>query len=116
MLNGTNAFADIKIGQTGTVLEYPAYVVPLEDGRETLAIMDSQDAEIKTLWEAIGKKDIQIDKLLELAETTNTKRVKAEENLKREKKRKWGLGAFGGVAHNGEAVIGVGLVYTLFKF
>lgn len=116
LMSGTSDSANITIGQFGTTLTEPAYIVPLQDGRDTLALIESQSAEIGTLWDAIGKKDTQIDKLIELAETTNNKRLIAEDNLKREKKKRWGLGVFGGVGHRGEAVIGVGISYSIIKF
>lgn len=115
-MSGTSDSANITIGQFGTTLTEPAYIVPLKDGRDTLALIESQSAEIETLWDAISKKDIQIDKLVDLAETTNSKRLIAEEKLQREKKKRWGLGVFGGVGHRGEAVIGVGVTYNLIKF
>lgn len=116
LMSGTSDSANITIGQFGTTLTEPAYIVPLKDGRDTLALIESQSAEIETLWDAISKKDIQIDKLVDLAETTNSKRLIAEEKLQREKKKRWGLGVFGGVGHRGEAVIGVGVTYNLIKF
>ena len=104
------------MGQSGQVLSETAYIVPIEDGRDTLALIDTQDAEIKTLWEAISKKDTQIDKLIEVAETTNTKRLKAEADYKAEKRKHWGIGVFGGVNYTGEAVVGFGITYNFMRF
>lgn len=111
--SGTNAYANIVMGK---VNNEAVYIVPLQDGRDTLALIDSQTAEITTLWEAIAKKDTQIDKLIEVAETTNTKRLKAEADYKREKKKHWGIGVFGGVNYTGEAVVGFGITYNFMRF
>ena len=67
-MNGTNAYANIALKPAGTVLSESAYVVPIEDGRDTLKLIDTQDAEIKELWQAINKKDEQIDRLVIVSE------------------------------------------------
>ncbi|NCU30126.1 hypothetical protein EOM60_06035 [Candidatus Saccharibacteria bacterium] len=88
----------------------------IEDGRDLLELIDTQIAEIKTLWEAINRKDEQIDRLVILAEEIGNKNAQLNIKLEKEKAKRWGIGVFAGVSHQGEAVVGIGVTYSLFKF
>lgn len=116
---GTTAWANIDVSKENKEI----LLVPIQDGKDTLAIIESQDIEIQLLWDSIKKKDVQIDRLAELVMTTNQSRILAEEKqleaeskLKKEKSKRWGIGIFGGVNYYGEAVVGIGLSYNLIKF
>ena len=115
-MNGTSACANIAQKPAGTVLSESAYVVPIKDGRDTIKLIDTQDTEIKTLWQAINKKDEQIDKLITVSEELVNKAYQLESKLVKEKAKRWGVGFFAGMSHNGEAVIGVGVTFDLIRF
>ena len=86
------------------------------DGRDILELIDTQDAEIKELWSAINKKDEQIDRLVAVSEELVNKTYQLESKLVKEKAKRWGVGIFAGMSHNGEAVIGVGVTFDLIRF
>jgi len=88
----------------------------IADGRDLLGLIDTQDAEIKTLWQAINKKDEQIDKLIKVSEELVNKTYQLETKLVKEKAKRWGVGFFAGMSQHGEAVIGIGVTYTFFRF
>ena len=88
----------------------------IADGRDILELIDTQDAEIKTLWQSINKKDEQIDKLIKASEELVNKTYQLESKLVKEKAKRWGVGIFAGMSHNGEAVIGVGVTFDLIRF
>lgn len=81
-----------------------------------LELIDTQSAEIKELWQAINKKDEQIDKLIKVSEELVNKTYQLETKLAKEKAQRWGVGFFAGMSHNGEAVIGVGVTFDLIRF
>ena len=81
-----------------------------------LELIDTQDAEIKTLWQAINKKDEQIDKLIKVSEELVNKTYQLESKLVKEKAKRFGIGVFAGMSQHGEAVIGVGITFDLFRF
>lgn len=109
-------------------------MVPIQDGRDTLELIDTQSAEVKALQGIVASKDIQIDKLILAVQDLNKNRLqeRAEwqtqvknmsdknyelnNDLTREKNKRWGIGIFGGVAHTGEGVIGIGITYSIIKF
>lgn len=111
-----------------------SYVVPLQDGRDTLELIDTQFAEVEALRGIVASKDIQIDKLIlavqdlnknrlqERAEwqdqvkIINDKNYELNNDLTTEKHKRWGIGIFGGMAHTGESVIGIGITYSIIKF
>ena len=97
-------------------LQNNQYVMSVEDGRDILELIDTQDAEIKTLWQSINKKDEQIDKLITVSEELVNKTYQLESKLVKEKAKRWGVGIFAGMSHNGEAVIGVGVTFDLIRF
>lgn len=116
---GTTAWANIGVSKDNKEV----LLVPIQDGKDTLALIETQDVEIQLLWDSIRKKDVQIDKLAELVITANEnkmiaeeKQLEAESKLKKEKSKRWGIGIFGGVNYYGEAVVGVGLSYNIIKF
>lgn len=130
----TGSEGKIKILSQGTKLTEISYVVPIQDGRDTLELIDTQSAEVKALQGIVASKDIQIDKLILAVQDLNKNRLqeRAEwqtqvknmsdknyelnNDLTREKNKRWGIGIFGGVAHTGEGVIGIGITYSIIKF
>ena len=88
----------------------------VQDGRDLLELIDTQDAEIQELWKAINKKDEQIDSLILASEELVNKTYQLESKLVKEKAKRWGVGIFAGMSHNGEAVIGVGVTFDLIRF
>ena len=88
----------------------------IADVRDLLGLIDTQDAEIKELWSAINKKDEQIDKLITVSEELVNKTYQLESKLVKEKAKRCGVGFFAGMSHNGEAVVGIGITFDLFRF
>lgn len=97
-------------------LENNSYVMSVQDGRDLLELIDTQDAEIQELWKAINKKDEQIDSLILASEKLVNKTYQLEAKLVKEKAKRFGIGIFAGLGHSGEAVVGIGITYSLFKF
>lgn len=97
-------------------LENNSYVMSVQDGRDLLELIDTQDAEIQELWKAINKKDEQIDSLILASEKLVNKTYQLETKLVKEKAKRFGIGIFVGLGHSGEAVVGIGITYSLFKF
>lgn len=97
-------------------LENNSYVMSVQDGRDLLELIDTQDAEIQELWKAINKKDEQIDSLILASEKLVNKTYQLETKLEKEKAKRFGIGIFAGLGHSGEAVVGIGITYSLFKF
>ena len=130
----TGSEGKIKILSPGMQLTESSYVVPLQDGRDTLELIDTQFAEVEALRGIVASKDIQIDKLIlavqdlnknrlqERAEwqdqvkIINDKNYELNNDLTTEKHKRWGIGIFGGMAHTGESVIGIGITYSIIKF
>jgi len=108
--------------------------VSLQDGRDTLELIDTQSAEIRALQGILASKDIQIDKLIwvvndlnknrlqerlgwqQQVEILENKNITLDKKFAIEKRKRWGIGPFGGIAHNGECVIGIGITYNIIKF
>ena len=88
----------------------------VQDGRDLLELIDTQDAEIQELWKTINKKDEQIDSLILASEKLVSKTYQLESKLVKEKAKRWGVGFFAGMSHNGEAVVGIGITFDLFRF
>ena len=109
-------------------------MVPLQDGRDTLELIDTQAAEVEALRGIVASKDIQIDKLILAIQDLNQNRLQeraewqtqvkniSDKNyelnmdLTKEKHKRWAIGPFLGVAHTGEAVVGIGITYAIVKF
>ena len=66
-------------------LENNSYVMSVQDGRDLLELIDTQDAEIQELWKAINKKDEQIDSLILASEELVNKTYQLETKLVKEK-------------------------------
>ncbi|WP_446788190.1 hypothetical protein [Macellibacteroides fermentans] len=108
--------------------------MPLQDGRDTLELIDTQSAEIRALRGIVASKDIQIDKLIFAVEDLNKNRLqertewqtlvktleektsKLERALEKECRKRWGIGPYGGISYKGEGVIGLGITYDIIKF
>ena len=97
-------------------LQNNQYVMSVEDGRDLLELIDTQDAEIKTLWQSINKKDEQIDRLVIVSEELVNKTYQLETKLVKEKAQRFGIGVFAGMSQHGEAVVGIGITFDLFRF
>ena len=97
-------------------LESNSYVMSVQDGRDLLELIDTQDAEIQELWQAINKKDEQIDKLITVSEELVNKTYQLESKLVKEKAKRFGIGVFAGMSQHGEAVVGIGITFDLFRF
>lgn len=97
-------------------LENNSYTMSVQDGRDLLELIDTQDAEIHELWRAINKKDEQIDSLILASEKLVNKTYQLETKLEKEKAKRFSIGIFAGLGHSGEAVVGIGITYSLFKF
>ena len=109
-------------------------MVPIQDGRDTLELIDTQSAEVKALQDIVASKDIQIDKLISAVEDLNRNRIqernewqtqvqslheinnKLETTLAKEKHKRLAIGPFIGLAHTGEGVIGIGITYAIISF
>jgi len=108
--------------------------VPLQDGRDTLELIDTQSAEVMALRGIVASKDIQIDKLILAVQDLNRNRLQeraewqtqvkniSDKNyelntdLTNEKQKRWAIGPFLGVAHTGEFMVGIGITYSIIKF
>ena len=88
----------------------------VSDGKDLLELIDTQDAEIKTLWQAINKKDEQVDRLVIISEELINKNAHLNNKFEKEKRKRFSIGVFAGISHQGEAVIGVGFTFDLIKF
>ena len=130
----TESPGKIKTAVPGTIVTESAYIVPLKDGRDTLELIDTQSAEVKALQGILASKDIQINKLISAVEDLNRNRLQErtewqtevvtlteknmvqDKKLKNEKRKRWGIGIFGGFSHYGEVVIGIGISYDITRF
>ena len=97
-------------------LENNSYVMSVQDGRDLLELIDTQDAEIQELWKTINKKDEQIDSLILASEKLVSKTYQLESKLVKEKAKRFGIGVFAGMSQHGEAVVGIGITFDLFRF
>lgn len=130
----TESSGKIKTAAQGTKLAETSYIVPLRDGRDTLELIDIQSAEVSALRQILASKDAQIDRLISAVEDLNKNRLQERtewqgkvENLTNknsaldkklaiEQRKRWGIGPFGGLAHTGEGIIGIGITYDIIRF
>ena len=130
----TGSEGKIKILSPGMQLTESSYVVPLQDGRDTLELIDTQFAEVEALRGIVASKDVQIDKLILAVQDLNRNRIqernewqtqvqslheinnKLETTLAKEKHKRLTIGPFIGLAHTGEGVIGIGITYNIIGF
>lgn len=105
--------------------------MPLADGHDTLALINSQKIELRAYKNIIVSKDIQIDKLTKLVETSiqecslwKDRYYTEKTKLEKEKKKHWGVSLYAGyglginnvgTAYGGPS-FGVALTYTFFRF
>ena len=65
----------IKTATPGTTVTESVYLVPLQDGRDTLELIDTQSAEVEALRGIVASKDIQIDRLILAVKDLNSNRL-----------------------------------------
>ncbi len=118
---------EIELRPRGYSLTSEAYVVPVADGRDTVEMIESQAAEIGALRRHVSEQDRIVDAIsadiVALEGAVARERMawqKSAEELQRQNERlrsPWSVGVFAGydVIHQ-EACVGVGLVYSLFRF
>lgn len=105
----------------------PAYVVPVRDGRDTVELIETQAAELAALREYLAAQNASLERMagefeaLEAAVKEERAAWKAEaEKLSKQNQRlssPWAVGLFGGYdPFRGEAVCGVGVVYSVIRF
>jgi hypothetical protein len=127
---GTVCWGDtgkIELRPKGYALTTEAYVVPLRDGRDTVEMMESQAAELRVIRRYVTSQDVALDAInaeiaaLEAAQAKERAAWESRvENLQRSNKKlmsPWSIGAFAGYdAIHREACVGVGLVYSFWRF
>lgn len=127
---GTACWGDtgkIELRPKGYLLTDEAYVVPLADGRDTVEMLESQAAEIGALRRYVSSQDRIVDTVsadiaaLEAARMREREAwTRSVERLQRENKKlrsPWSVGVFAGYdAVHREACVGVGLVFSFWRF
>ena len=71
----TGSEGKIKTATPGTTVTESVYLVPLQDGRDTLELIDTQSAEVEALRGIVASKDIQIDRLILAVKDLNRNRL-----------------------------------------
>ena len=105
----------------------PAYVVPVRDGRDTVELIETQTAELAALREYLAAQNASMEQIagefetLEAAVADERAAWQSEaERLAKQNRRlssPWAVGLFGGYdPFRGEAVCGVGVVYSVIRF
>lgn len=101
--------------------------MPLEDGRDTVEMIESQAAEIGALRRHVSAQDRIVDTIsadiVALGGAVARERMawqNSSQKLQRQNERlrsPWSVGVFAGYdAVHQEVCVGVGLVYSLFRF
>lgn len=102
-------------------------MVPLRDGRNTVEMMESQAAELRAIRGYVSSQDKALNAIsadivaMEAAQAQERAAWESRvENLQRSNKKlmsPWSIGAFAGYdAIHREACVGVGLVYSFWRF
>ena len=118
------ASASIAIKPQGYQLTSDAYVVPMQDARDTLKLIKEQDAELSALHGYVASQDVTVDQLaveistlkadLEAERAAWTKNIATLSKEIKRLRSPWAIGLFGGWdAVHQEAAVGVGLTYKL---
>ena len=118
---------NIELRQTGYKLDAPAYVVPVNDGRDTVEMIETQAAELSALREYLAAQNASLEQIA--AEFETLKAAVAEERKawhdEAEKLAQrneslaspWSIGFFGGYdPFRKEAVCGIGVTYSVVRF
>lgn len=127
---GTACLADtgkIELRPKGYALTNEAYVVPVADGRDTVEMIESQAAEIGALLAYAASQDAALEAvsadIVALEAAIVRERAAwhgSVEEIQRSNKKlrsPWSIGAFAGYdAIHREACVGVGLVYSFWRF
>lgn len=130
LIVGTVCWGDtgkIELRPKGYALTTEAYVVPLRDGRDTVEMMESQAAELGVLRRHVFSQDRIVDTIsadivaLEGAVAKEREAwLNSSQKLQRQNEKlrsPWSIGAFAGYdAIHREACVGVGLVYSFWRF
>ena len=117
----------IELRSAGYKLTEPAYVVPVQDGRDTVELIETQAAELSALREYLAAQNASLERVaaefeaLEAAVAEERKAWQDEtEKLARRNERlssPWSIGFFGGYdPFRKEAVCGVGVTYSVVRF
>lgn len=118
---------NIELQPAGYELTAPAYVVPIQDGRDTVQLIETQAAELSALREYLAVQNASLEQIteefseLEAAVDEERKAWQDEaKKLMRQNKRlasPWAIGFFGGYdPFRDEAVCGVGVTYAVIRF
>lgn len=127
---GTACWGDtgrVELRPKGYALTEQSYVVPLQDGRDTVELIETQAAEIGALRKCVSSQDRIVDAISAdiavLEGAVVRERAAWQKNIEKlqrsnEKLRSpWSVGAFAGYdAIHREACVGVGLVYSFWRF
>lgn len=127
---GTACWGDtgrVELRPKGYSLTGEAYVVPLQDGRDTVELIETQAAEIGALRKCVSSQDRIVDAIsadiavLEGAVVRERaawqKNVEEIQRSNKKLRSPWSIGAFAGYdAIHREACVGVGLVYSFWRF
>ena len=130
LILGTNtltATGEVRAQTKGYTLIEDSFVVSLEDGRTTVEMIDTLSAEVDIYRNTLESQAVSITEMEkayliykketeEKAQNDRLTIAKQEKKIKRLSKP-WSLGAFGGydVIHS-EAVVGVGICYSIIRF
>lgn len=117
----------IELRPKGYSLTNEAYVVPVTDGRDTVELIETQAAEIGALRKCVSSQDRIVDAIsadiavLEGAVVRERaawqKNVEEIQRSNKKLRSPWSIGAFAGYdAIHREACVGVGLVYSFWRF
>ena len=117
----------ISLRPAGYKLTAPAYVVPVHDGRDTVELIETQEAELTALREYLAAQNANLEQIakefetLEAAVADERAAWQAETDRLAKQSRRlsspWAVGLFGGYdPFRDEAVCGVGIVYSVIRF
>ena len=117
----------VELQPKGYSLTSEAYVVPLKDGRDTVELMETQAAELGVLRRYITSQDASLAAMsadiaaLEAAQASERTAWQNSVNQLQKSVKKykspWSAGIFAGYdALHSEACVGVGLIYSFWRF
>ena len=130
LIAGTASWGDtgkVELRPAGYKLTAPAYVVPVRDGRDTVELIETQAAELSALREYLAAQNASLEQIADEFETLEAAVAderkawhdEAEKLTQRNERltSPWAIGFFGGYdPFRGEAVCGVGVIYSVVRF